>query len=182
MRLPVLSTTTWRSQQSRFSILLFAFASGVVDAVTHQANSYEALNNAISASAEGDTIQLEPGTYFFTAAISITKALNIEGTGGDCILDGSSMPSSNLFGMMSVAGTPRAASIVSIRSLTFQNARARWGAAVFVWAGKTLQMTDVTFIDGVASDSGGAVYNYLGTATFTRCRFLFNTGAQRRTP
>lgn len=127
------------------------------------------LTGAYAAATDGDILEIGPGIY--TDYLIVSKSLTFESTGGAAatILDGMD------------AGRPievTGAHNVTFRGLTFRNAYADNGSALFVWHGATVLVDDCSFVDNYAYQSNAVHVRHGGSSlTITGSEFRGNEAA-----
>ena len=129
--------------------------------------SYATISQAYSASIDGDTIMLDPGTYN-EHSIFIYKNLNFKvSNNGHATINGANAD------LIFFIGQGRT---VTFQNIIFTDGSYGWGGAIQN-EGK-LNVTDCTFRSNSAEGSGGAggaIYNNGGNLTVTNCTFTNNT-------
>ena len=165
-------------------IALLAFAAPVT-AATITINPGNPIQAVVNNATSGDTIILNPGTYF-QSNIPISKTITIRantsygGTAANTIIDGTKSG----FPIFAVSSGS-----VTLDSLTFTNSSAGNGGAIYNNAvGMILSITNSAFTGCSAGNYGGAIYNDAGTflsitnSAFTGCSAgnyggaIFNSG------
>ncbi|GAB4549971.1 MAG: hypothetical protein Tsb0013_11530 [Phycisphaerales bacterium] len=147
-------------------------------------NPFDRLNEAIDASASGDTIVVRPGTYIDTQQINTDgKAITITSSGGPSVtfLDGFASPGSMIL-MNSAEGRDTV-----IENLTLQGGFDTNGGALEIDGNVSAIFRNIVFRNNTASVDGGAVFFNGGTGTvneeplFVDCLFENNVSQSTQT-
>lgn len=153
MRVPVRGTFV------RASVTLFAtfFAATIADATLHVVpDDYVAIQLAIEAAADGDSVMIRPGTYVETLGFS----------GKDITLFGETDAASTVirgFGFSVLELGAGVTPATSIENLTFAEGVSKWGGALQCTAGASPTVRRCRFIGNLAEHPnltayGGAIY------------------------
>ncbi|MFN5839609.1 MAG: glycosyl hydrolase family 28-related protein, partial [Acidimicrobiaceae bacterium] len=153
-----------------------------------------AIQSAINAASNGDTIFICAGTYSISSRLQVTKTLTIRGAGArTTTLDG--LESSQILMIHDNNLTPDSGSeiTVNVDSIGFINGRAvqsgslgecedgnRCGGAIYVESESQINITDSFFKNNYADFVGGAVARLIGNyqnvpSTITNSTFESNT-------
>ena len=153
-----------------------------------------AIQSAINAASNGDTIFICAGTYSISSRLQVTKTLTIRGAGArTTTLDG--LESSQILMIHDNNLTPNSGSeiTVNVDSIGFINGRAvqsgslgecedgnRCGGAIYVESESQINITDSFFKNNYADFVGGAVARLIGNyqnvpSTITNSTFESNT-------
>jgi PGF-pre-PGF domain-containing protein len=141
---------------------------GPVSAAPASVSPGDSLQAAIDAAADGDTIYLDPGTYY-EHGITISKNITImanKSAGGNH--DNTIIDALTLGGIFSVTG----AYSFAIDNLALRNATGyNGGGAVNAPSGSTLTITSTIFSNCSTNWDGGAIRSLHGTVTVTSSTF-----------
>jgi uncharacterized protein DUF11/polymorphic membrane protein len=136
--------------------------------ITNTDNLGETITNATN----GDTINLDTGTYTNNVTnITINKNLTIQGNGstGNVIID--AQKSGRFF---SITGN----SNVIFINITFLNGNITENGGAIYNTGGTLTLINCTFTNNTATNNGGAIFNNVNNMTVINSNFYNNTCAQ----
>ena len=183
-----------------FSILVISaiFSCGAASATSiNITNTTNAIHNAVLYAHSGDTINLAPGNYK-EYNITLNKNLTISGpktnSNPTAVIDAQNndrifVVNENLkislnYLLIENGNSDNGGGINSNGNLTiykckFQNNNAVYGGAINYIPNSyvnTLNLTNCTFINNMASSAGGAIYNCM-ISIITNCTFLNNTAS-----
>ncbi len=131
--------------------------------------AYGTIVDAITAASAGDTIYIQTG-YYNEHMGDIEKDLTLTSGNGDCTaaanraIDYAEIDRDNAFATQGGVVEVSNGATVTLQNMRLQNARARWGGIAYVSGNSTLILDNVALIDGVASDNGGGLRVFAGSA------------------
>jgi parallel beta-helix repeat protein len=142
-------------------------------------SEYSTIQSAINAASEGDSVLVQPGTYYENIIWPETNGIKLIGSGVEtCSIDGNQQANVIRF-KEDLGGIIDSTTLIT--GFTIQNGHAQGGNMVNSGGGMNLYkssptLTDVTFSGNTADNCGGGMYLHISNPTLTGVTFSGNTG------